>query len=91
MRAKLTVYPPEAVYKRVETLCPRGGSISHTANIVITAAFNLADGVMTLEEFMSILKYGTSEKRAKKTKPPPRVPKGRPERTKKGTEEESPW
>jgi hypothetical protein len=88
MRERLQLYPGEALKKRIELLCPRGGSMAHTAEICLTAAFNLADGVMTLDEFIAVIKYGTTEKRAKKIKPAPKHPKGRPERTPK---EQSPW
>lgn len=74
MRQKLTFRPVEAVHRRIESITPRGGSIAHTAEYVINAAFNLAEGSISLDEFLTAVKMGPAEKRAPKT-PKPKPPK----------------
>ncbi len=76
IRKRLVSYPVEAVHQRIESITPRGGSIGFAAEWLIMASFNLADGTITLDEFMHAVKMGPDEKRAPKTfKPKPIKPK----------------
>ena len=70
MRVRVATYPPEVVFKRIESITPRGGSMGYTLEYVATAAFNLADGTITLDEFMHAVKIGPDDKRAPKTPKP---------------------
>ena len=75
-RPRLVVYPMPAIHMRVESITPRGGSMGFTTEYIVTAAFNLADGTITLDEFLAAVKMGPEEKRAPKTfKPKPEKPK----------------
>lgn len=93
MRLKLDIYPQERIHKRVEQITPRGGSMAYTAEYVLNAAFNLADGVVTLDEFLHAVRMGPTEKRAPKTrKPKPvRAPRKPREPVKVPDPQSNPW